>query len=105
LVKSVKLAMVGLVAAILLACPPVSPASHTAVLTWQDTVSGPDFVFHIYRSTNGVNFFVVATVTKLTWVDINVQPNHVYWYYATQYQNSTGKESAKSNIVKAVVKP
>ncbi len=84
----------------LLACLPAHGASpHYTVVSWQPGGSYSGNQFRVYKSTDNVNFVLVAitNLPVLVIQDNDVKPNQTYYYYVTAYDTASGKESQRSS--------
>jgi hypothetical protein len=88
-------------------CPvgPVTPASHTATLTWTaSTTTGVNY--NVYRATATGGPYTKLTASPIaatTYLDTTVLAGQTYFYVTTAVDKTTSAESTKSNEAPATV--
>ena len=83
----------------------VASAQHSVTLTWNASTSSNVVGYNIYRSgQSGGPYAKINTALdpSTTYVDTNVQSGATYYYVVTAV-DSSGRESAYSNQIKAVI--
>jgi fibronectin type 3 domain-containing protein len=79
--------------------------SQKVVLTWQPNKESNLSGYKVFKGTTSVGpFSKVASVTKNTFTDVDLENNRTY-YYKVQVFNDEGKESPPSTIIAAETAP
>ena len=78
------------------------------VLTeWGDVNYRPDLVdrYNIYRSTDQVNYFMIASVPAFVhdYSDLNVNVKYDAYYYKVEIQNVCGSNTVEGNISSSIL--